>query len=115
MEYMKYIQKKLGMILFGLSTIAITIAQAEEVANGQNVKPQMNDIGQEVWRSKTEQDVLKKETKDYNVSKFKSRLSALGLHEWYNLTPEQRKQAMQIANSTNLSPDAAVFRIDPNF
>ena len=78
-------------------------------------KVERNNIGQPLWQSKSEDQVLLKETKGYNYKTFKARLSPFALHEWMNFTPEQKRKAMEYADRTQLSPDTAIFKVDLNY
>lgn len=78
-------------------------------------KVQKNDLGQTLWQSKSEEDLNISEAKEYNYDSFKAELSPFALHEWSKFTPEMKRKAMEYADRTQLSPDAAVFKIDPNY
>jgi hypothetical protein len=104
---MKGIQKKISLVLFGISAVAVSCTNADN--------EKTNEIGQPLWSTKTQQEYLKLETDEYNEDSFKSELSTFALHEWYQLTPEQKKKAMEYADKTQLSPDAAVLKVDPNY
>jgi hypothetical protein len=70
-----------------------------------------NEYGHSLWKSKSESEVLKMETEDYNIDAFKAKLSRFGLHEWSHLSDEQQKKAMDLADNSQFSPDVAVFKV----
>jgi hypothetical protein len=78
-------------------------------------KIERNNIGQLLWQSKSEDQVLLKETKQYNYHTFKAELSPFALHEWMSFTPEQKRKTMEYADRTQFSPDMAVFSMDLNY
>jgi hypothetical protein len=71
----------------------------------------MNESNQPLWKSKSENEVLKKMTRRCNQRTFKAKLSRFGKHEWVRLSREERKKAMDMADNTQLSPDDAVFTV----
>lgn len=99
---MKNVRGKVGYLLAG-ALLTLGWSRAEE--------SRKNEYGHSLWKSKSESEVLKMETEDYNVDAFKSKLSRFGLHEWSQLTPEQQKKAMDLADNSQFAPDVAVFKV----
>lgn len=103
---MKNVRGKFGYLLAG-ALLALGWSHAQEAHK--------NDYGQPLWKSTSETDFLKKKTDHYNEETFKADLSRFGLHEWGQLSSEQKKKAMDFADNTQFSPDVAVFRYSSNY
>lgn len=103
---MKNVRGKLGYLLAG-ALLALGWSHAEE--------SRKNEYGNPLWKSKSESDVLKMETDDYNEDTFKAKLSRFGKHEWALLSVEEKKRAMDIADNSQFSPDTAVFRVSKTY
>jgi len=73
-----------------------------------------NYWGQDVWRCPQKDQLMKELAQERNLETFTHRLSKLGCHQWTLLTREQRLRAMELADQTMMSPDAAVFAVSPN-
>jgi hypothetical protein len=106
---MNSIQKKMTVALIGLSVFSVNFMR---VADARELK---NNMGQELWSSTTQDEVLKMETKDYNIKTFKAKLSRFALTEFQRLNEDQKAKAMDYADKTQLSPDAAVMMASPNY
>ncbi len=102
---MNYIQKGFLLAVVVGSVSFIHADEAQET----------NQMGQDLWSRKTKDQVLTEDTAHENMSNFESELSPLGLHEWYQLTPAQKKQAMDYADNSQYSPDCAVMMVSRNF
>ncbi len=74
-----------------------------------------NSQGETLWKSKSEEMLLLKDTRDYNYDKFVSRLSKFGRYEWGKMSREQKLKAMELADRTQTPPDSAVFIVDEHY
>ena len=99
---MKNVRGKVGFLVAG-AVLALSWSHAQETRK--------NEYGHSLWKSSSESDVLKMETEDYNEDTFKAKLSRFGLHEWSQLSVEQQKKAMDLADNSQFSPYVAVFKV----
>ena len=110
---MNYVQKKCATFaVLGLSLVLCSFFKSK---NTDGEEKKYNEANQELWSSKSPDEVLKMDTKRYNRRTFESQLSSLGYYEYKKLSKEQRQQAMKLADGSQFSPDAAVFIISPSF
>lgn len=103
--YMKCIQKKITAGVIGLSVILFSFSDSECHSGKKNY------MNEELWKSKTSEQVLTKETKMYNIRCFESKLSALGWFQYRKLTKQEREEAMKLADGSSYTPDVAVFLV----
>jgi hypothetical protein len=110
---MNYVQKKCATFaVIGLSLVLCSFFKSK---SADHEEKKYNDANQELWSSKSPDEVLKMDTKRYNRRSFENQLSAFGYYEYKKLNKEQRHQAMKVADGSQISPDAAVFIISPTF
>lgn len=96
-------------------TLAATSSTSELYIPAPAEPVKQNEYGQDLWKSKSEDYIVQLETQTYNYKSFTSKLSPLALHEWTQFSREQKQKAMEYADGTQFSPDAAVFRFDTNY